>query len=322
MCQIPLQLDNITSQTKKASEIIAQKSANLALRGEVMRSIAQLDNRPGSYSLAHTPVNASDYPLWADSWGLFDAEDKYFTDREGMDSYLVMHTLEGRGQLVYRGRDTALLPGSTVLIYCGEHQLYRTPPGERWRFEWVHFNGPAAAGYERKINAGSLGVLADPKARYHMEELGRLMRMRWSPVKDALLCRELIELVTFLVTLRLRTGAPADGRHYRYQAELENAVERIYKNYAKRLTVEQILEDAPLSKYYFMRLFKEYTGQSPYEFLLYVRINEGKRLLRDSGLSVEEIARTVGFADANGFIRAFRRLCGITPLAFRQRWSL
>lgn len=287
-----------------------------------MRTDAQLDNRPGSYSLAHTPVNASDYPLWAEGWGLFDAGDKYFTDREGLDSYLVMHTLGGRGQLVYRGRDIALLPGSTVLIYCGEHQLYRTAPGEHWRFEWMHFNGPAADGYERKINAGALAVFDDPKARYHMEELGRLMRLRWSPVKDALLCGELVELVTFLVTLRLRTGIPSDGRHHRYQTELENAVERIYRDYAKRLTVEEILEGAPLSKYYFMRLFKEYTGQSPYEFLIYVRVNEAKRLLRDSGLSVEEIARAVGFADASGFIRAFRRLCGVTPLAFRRRWSL
>lgn len=283
-----------------------------------MRLFYRLDNRTGSFSLSHTPTNPQAYPLSVYSWGLFDAGDKYITDRESMDSHLLMHTLEGRGQLFYRGREVFLEQGDTVLIFCGEPQLYRTPKEGRWHFEWIHFNGPAAADYERHINGDGLSVLPGAKAHYYMEELCRLIRLRSTPVKDALLCRELIDLITFLMTVRLGTGASSCGQQY--HAELKNAVERIHTGFAEKLTVEDIIGNAPLSKYYFMRLFKEYTGQSPYEFLLYVRVNEGKRLLRDSSLSVEEIAHAVGFGDASGFIRVFRRLCGMTPLSFRRHW--
>ena len=74
-----------------------------------------------------------------------------------------------------------------------------------------------------------------------------------------------------------------------------------------------------MSKYHLSRIFKKYTGFSPYEYLLNERLTQGKTLLQNTRLSVEEIAQRVGFNSASHFIRMFRKYEGLTPLQFRKR---
>ena len=73
-----------------------------------------------------------------------------------------------------------------------------------------------------------------------------------------------------------------------------------------------------MSKYHLSRIFKKYTGFSPYEYLLNERLTQ-ENPLQNTRLSVEEIAQRVGFNSASHFIRMFRKYEGLTPLQFRKR---
>ena len=84
--------------------------------------------------------------------------------------------------------------------------------------------------------------------------------------------------------------------------------------------MEELLGAIPLSKFHFMRLFKRYSGFSPYEYVLNYRIHDSKRLLKESDLSVKEIAYQVGFNDVNNYIREFKKLVGTTPVKYRKLW--
>ena len=69
------------------------------------------------------------------------------------------------------------------------------------------------------------------------------------------------------------------------------------------------------------RRFKAATGVSLIEYVQNLRIERGKELLESTGIPVEEIGERVGYSDASFFRRLFRRLVGLTPMAYRRMFA-
>ncbi|MFA7603038.1 MAG: AraC family transcriptional regulator [Novosphingobium sp.] len=83
----------------------------------------------------------------------------------------------------------------------------------------------------------------------------------------------------------------------------------------------RILELAGLcgvSRSHFMRMFKASTGQPVQGYIAAERLSAARRLLREDGHSVKEIAAILGFSSAGHFTNAFRRDAQITPSQFRR----
>jgi AraC family transcriptional regulator len=73
-----------------------------------------------------------------------------------------------------------------------------------------------------------------------------------------------------------------------------------------------------LSPYHFARAFKAAAGLTPHRYVTRCRVDEAKRLLTTRRLTVDAVARRVGFANGSHLARAFRRLEGVTPSAFAR----
>ena len=69
----------------------------------------------------------------------------------------------------------------------------------------------------------------------------------------------------------------------------------------------------------FRRIFKEYTGFSPAKYIQEVRMNRVKEALTNSSLPVKQIAFEAGYENEDYFFTAFRRITGMTPLAYREK---
>lgn len=69
---------------------------------------------------------------------------------------------------------------------------------------------------------------------------------------------------------------------------------------------------------YISQLFKEVTGVNFSDHLIKVRMDQAIILLKESGLTVDEIAVRVGYNSSHSFRRAFKRLMGVSPSAYRQ----
>ena len=83
--------------------------------------------------------------------GYFQTDDTYFTERENLNSYLLVYTLSGSGILHYQGREFSLEKGDCFYINCMEKHLYFTRPKHSWELLWIHFNGPVALGFYEKF---------------------------------------------------------------------------------------------------------------------------------------------------------------------------
>lgn len=95
----------------------------------------------------------------------------------------------------------------------------------------------------------------------------------------------------------------------------------INENYNRNITIEELSEISGFSSSHLYKLFREYTGNSPYNYLLNVRIDNAKNLLLNNELSVKYISYSVGFKSVNHFINHFKKITGTTPNSYRKNYT-
>lgn len=100
------------------------------------------------------------------------------------------------------------------------------------------------------------------------------------------------------------------------------AVERVIRamqaNLGEPITIDDMARTAMFSKFHFSRMFQRVTGISPGRFLSALRLQEAKRLLLTSSLTVADISHQVGYNSVGTFSSRFRMSVGVAPTAYRQ----
>ena len=101
-------------------------------------------------------------------------------------------------------------------------------------------------------------------------------------------------------------------------AEISSAIQLINKEYFKNLSLGEYAEAFRMSKFHFLRTFKEITGVSPIEYRARIRLERGAELLEDTDLPIGEISAQLGFASQGYFCDAFKKYYGKSPTAYRK----
>ena len=92
----------------------------------------------------------------------------------------------------------------------------------------------------------------------------------------------------------------------------------IKENLAEKLTLEDAAEHVSLSKSYFCRILKDELGYAFTEYVNHLRVERAKLYLRDSTMSIADIAYAVGFDDQSYFTRIFKKLTNVSPGQYRK----
>jgi len=92
----------------------------------------------------------------------------------------------------------------------------------------------------------------------------------------------------------------------------------ISANFSEELSLEMLSKRFTISKGQLSRKFRSVMGTGLNEYIRYIRILNGEKLLRDTGFSVTEVAERCGFNDSNYFSAVFKGAMGITPLQYRK----
>jgi AraC-like DNA-binding protein len=88
-----------------------------------------------------------------------------------------------------------------------------------------------------------------------------------------------------------------------------------------KVTIGEICARVGYSRAYLFKEFKLATGKTIMEYYRELKINRAKKLLRRGDLSVKQIAEALSFDTANYFVKTFKRLTGVTPLAYKKTYS-
>lgn len=104
-----------------------------------------------------------------------------------------------------------------------------------------------------------------------------------------------------------------------YNFNVNKAMKYIEENYNKPITLDDLCSSININKSYFCTIFKEHTGETFSRYLSHYRIKKAKKLLKDTNLSITDIALTVGFNSVNYFNNNFKRLTDMTPAQYRNQ---
>jgi len=96
----------------------------------------------------------------------------------------------------------------------------------------------------------------------------------------------------------------------------------ILGNMSLTISQEEIAKSIGMGYSLYRKKFKEYTGVSPAQYQIQLRINKAKDLLITSNRSFKEIANNLGFESTDYFSRLFKQKSGFTPSDFREKNNL
>ena len=102
---------------------------------------------------------------------------------------------------------------------------------------------------------------------------------------------------------------------------LARVIEYMSAHFAEALSLDNLASEASVSKFHFARLFRLSTGTTPHEYLIQLRMQAARSLLRTTDLQISEISRKCGFTSVCHFVIAFKTRNGVSPNNFRRNLS-
>lgn len=104
----------------------------------------------------------------------------------------------------------------------------------------------------------------------------------------------------------------------RKTSKMKVILDYIDNHYYENMTINNLAQMMHYNEYYFMKIFKQYTGKTFISYINEIRIEKSKYLILNTDLSITEIATKVGFNNTSYYIKKFQHLQGITPHKFRK----
>lgn len=101
----------------------------------------------------------------------------------------------------------------------------------------------------------------------------------------------------------------------------EKLIKYIEKNYAKKITMQDLIDNGNMSESTILRNFKRITGYPPFEYQMRQRMFASIQKLIYTDYDITQIAYAVGFNDSNYFSRCFKKFINMTPREYRMKYK-
>lgn len=257
--------------------------------------------------------------LYMQECGHFKTPSSYYTERNGLPSYLILFTISGCGRLLLDGNTYLLEPGSCFYIDCKKAHRYEGVGSQTWEFLWIHFYGGSSDGYYEEFSRQFPPVIMLQEPFLLEVTLRRILAIHQKKAVYAEILTA--SLITSILTELFIQKLSDDMTAVSMPETISQAASYIQNHFAEPITLDLLAEKAAMSKFYLSREFTRFMGTSVNQYLINCRIGYAKELLRESSLPVSEIAFCTGMNHVSQFIRLFRDREGVTPLAYRRLWQ-
>ncbi len=237
----------------------------------------------------------------------------YHTVRQRID-YTLMYISEGEATVNCGGETYTARKGDVIFYPPNTEQDFEFHAKNKNVNKWVHFGGSICScldGYPRIIPI------------YHKHEfesgLDRLCKAyyRVSGEND-LLCNGYMRVI---IALLIESFEKQNFRLEGPKGRIPAVLDYISTHIETKIDFDKCADMCYLSRSRFNHFFKEYTGLSPHDYYLNLKIERAKQLLYDVGMTTAECAEALGFCDSNYFRRIFKSRTGVTPRQFLNKSS-
>ena len=233
----------------------------------------------------------------------------------GYEWHQFLHCISGSGYLVADGVTTRLEEGSIVFLPKNRPHEYFGDE-ERWEVRWFAFDGSGCSKVLSHFGLTQASVVSGEIQRNTeiFEEMYRTLKS--DVLYSGNICSGLV--YDYIIAYSRLNKQDADKEKSRIVSALLPVLMRMSDNFSEDLSMEELAAQIGLTHQHFCHIFKKAMGMRPNEFLTNRRIDEAKRLLRDTDTSIAEVSARCGFNDPGYFSTVFRQHEGVSPSRFRM----
>jgi AraC-like DNA-binding protein len=248
------------------------------------------------------------------------------------ESVRVYYIIEGKFEWRINQQQHLLYPGDVALVLPG--QRFGSEKGflEIGGISWIHLhvqkleNGRLVPGQwsslteSESLAIGKIFSLNNSITLSKLQEAGRIIQYIQSEVfnREIGYCtrvNHLIDELLIVITRQLtrQTNPARDFPKVFMQLE-----QTLRENLAHQWSVEEMAAVVGMGTTLFNEKVKSYSGFSPINYLINIRISEAIKLLKKEDISLTDIALDIGFYSSQHFSTTFKKLTGYTPSEFRK----
>jgi AraC-like DNA-binding protein len=255
--------------------------------------------------------------LHLDSTGEFQDMPEHFMARSNPINYLVIWVLGGRGFARTEGQRWTAKAGDLLVFRPDVAHEYGADPVQPWHILWVHYSGrlaPLVTDAMREHGGSCVRLGLDDR----LAERWRELVMSHGSSRPGMTLQADADLHALLgrVVAVLRQRAGFDGKEAAF--DLHKVQLYIHEHLDQPITLAMLARLVNLSPTHFARVFRKHQGVAPIDYVIQKRMMLAASLLADTSLPLKHICVRVGYGDPFYFSRLFKKVTGLSPMAFRH----
>lgn len=251
------------------------------------------------------------------------SEDATYRPKGRLD-YQIIYIASGLGHFHFDNpeNETIVPAGNMVLFRPKELQKYEYYGEDKTEVYWIHFTGSDVKNILRSYG------LQDNQRVFPVGSSLEYERLFKQIIQELQRCQEHYEemlallLRHLLIVFQRELTREHILKNEYLDREMHSAVTYFNENYNQDISIENYAQTRGMSVSWFIRNFKKYTGMTPMQFIVSLRVNNAQILLEQTNYSIYEIAKIVGYDDQLYFSRLFRKQKGVSPSQYRKRQPL
>ena len=235
-----------------------------------------------------------------------------------LQEYQLLYITKGKGTFCSRTAGIHhISEGTMFLLFPGEWHTYMPDTSTGWNEYWIGFNGKIIDdwvnnGFFKKENPiFNIGLNEDVIAMYKRAII-------IAENQEANYQQALSGIASYLISMALYMSRNIDFSKSDVAKQINIAKVAIHENITS-ITPEKLAELTCMSYSKFRKIFREYTGFAPSQYIQEVRINMAKEVLTNTSKSIKEIAFELGYENKDYFFTVFRKITGMTPVNYRKQ---
>lgn len=243
-----------------------------------------------------------------------------FSTQKGrvLNEYQLLYITKGKGSFASAScKKTEIKAGNMFLLFPGEWHCYEPDSSTGWEEYWIGFKG------ENIDNRIANGFFSPLKPVFYVGIQDEIVQLYNQGIVVA---REqktgfqqmLAGIVNHLLGLAFSLDKYSGFENLEVANHINKAKIIFSENLQQKVKPEEVAQQLNMSYSWFRRLFKEYTGFAPAQYIQELRIQYAKELLTNTNMSIKEIAFTSGFENTEYFFLAFRKKADCTPSKYRE----
>ena len=246
---------------------------------------------------------------------IFAPKGRTISRPNGRADYLLFYVAKG-SEHFYLEREVELTEGAFVIFRPFEKQVHIQRSQKVSEFYYVHFR--ANEDFDLFGFASSTAYFNKPSAKITdlFEEIINELQTK-QPFYEKICSSKLFNIL-FLLRRKCEKATNPLGRH---TDKVSYIIQNMNKEYNENYSLEDYAKMCCMSKYHFLRVFKDITGCSPIEYRNSIRLEHAKELLCDTDNTINEICEAVGYTSNAYFCNTFKEKYNISPNRYRKKYK-